>query len=368
LPCRLVNSSVYTMYEIVVNLHMHTLYSDGFYSHTQIAQAALQAGLDAVIVTDHNVLVKGPEGYRQHGDRKILIMIGEEIHDQTANPQKNHLLALGVDKELAPLAVSKQNLLDTIRKSGGLAFLAHIVDLAAPAVGEKDISWEDWQVQGFTGIELWNGFSEFKSRLKSKAHALFYAFNPHRIARGPDKEALRKWDELLNNRPPIVAIGGSDAHALPARLGPIKRTLFPYVFHFRCINNHILISESLLGDEQNDKKVILEAIRRGCIFIGYDLPASTKGFRFTAHGEQGVCEMGSSMLIRKGVTLQIHLPKAAECRLIKDGKLEKKWNNQTILSYTTTNPGIYRVEAYLPYLGRRRGWIFSNPIYLKGNG
>jgi hypothetical protein len=355
------------MYEIAVNLHMHTPYSDGFYTHAQIAQAAIQAGLDAVIVTDHNVLVKGPEGYYRDGDRKVLMMIGEEVHNQTRNPQKNHLLVFGIAKELAPLGISTQNLLDVIRKSDGLAYLAHITDLAAPSVGESDISWIDWQVQGFTGIELWNGFSEFKSRLKSKIHALFYAFNPHLIARGPAQEAIRKWDALLRNGLPIVAICGSDAHALPKHLGPIKRTIFPFEFHFRCINNHLFTPNKLSGDYQNDSKIILEAFRSGCVFIGYDLPASTKGFRFTAHGELGVCEMGSSMFISKGVTLQIRLPKAVECHLIKDGKLEKKWNNQTIISYSTSKPGVYRVEAFIPYMGRQRGWIFSNPIYLKGD-
>ena len=50
------------MPEIVINLHMHTRYSDGSGTHKDIAQAAIQNGLDAVIVTDHNVLVEGVEG------------------------------------------------------------------------------------------------------------------------------------------------------------------------------------------------------------------------------------------------------------------------------------------------------------------
>jgi predicted metal-dependent phosphoesterase TrpH len=51
------------MHEIVVNLHMHTRYSDGTGTHKDIAHAAIKTGLDAVIVTDHNVLVQGVEGY-----------------------------------------------------------------------------------------------------------------------------------------------------------------------------------------------------------------------------------------------------------------------------------------------------------------
>ena len=51
------------MAELITNLHMHTTYSDGSGTHQEIAEAALEAGLDVVIVTDHNVLVQGLEGY-----------------------------------------------------------------------------------------------------------------------------------------------------------------------------------------------------------------------------------------------------------------------------------------------------------------
>lgn len=92
------------MPELIVNLHMHTTYSDGTGDHQDIAQAALETGLDAVIVTDHNILVKGPEGYYREGDRQVLMLIGEEVHDRTREPQKNHLLVIGVDQEMVDLA------------------------------------------------------------------------------------------------------------------------------------------------------------------------------------------------------------------------------------------------------------------------
>ena len=55
---------------------MHTTYSDGTGSHKEIAEAALRAGLDAIIVTDHNVLVSGPEGYYREGRRRMLLING----------------------------------------------------------------------------------------------------------------------------------------------------------------------------------------------------------------------------------------------------------------------------------------------------
>ncbi len=82
------------MHEQVVNLHMHSVYSDGHGTHHQIASAALNSDVDIVIVTDHNVLVHGVEGYYQNNHRKILLLIGEEIHDQNSRASKEPLACL----------------------------------------------------------------------------------------------------------------------------------------------------------------------------------------------------------------------------------------------------------------------------------
>ena len=123
------------MHEVVVNLHMHTRYSDGYGSHLDIAQAALRAGLDAVIVTDHNVWVNGPEDIYQEGQRRVLLLVGEEVHDQARLPQKSHLLVIGAGREVATLAHDPQLLVNEVRRSGGLSFIAHPKDPEAPAVG-----------------------------------------------------------------------------------------------------------------------------------------------------------------------------------------------------------------------------------------
>jgi hypothetical protein len=352
------------MNELRVNIHMHTPYSDGHRTHSQIAEAGMQSELNAVIVTDHNVLVQGPEKYYQNEHSRILLIVGEEIHDQTRQPQKNHLLVLGIRRELAQLASDTQGLIDIVNREGGLTFLAHPTDPASPAVGEPDLSWVDWEVYGYTGFEIWNAMSEFKSLIKSKIHAAFYAFYPNRIARNPFKETLIKWDEQLSIGKRIVAIGGSDAHALPASLGPIKRTLFPFRFHFRAINSHVLIQKSLTGDLDTDRRMILDAIKNGRVFIGYDLPAPTDGFRFTAHGINRTAIMGETISAQRGVTLQICLPFASECILLRNGNAVKTWFKRKNCTYITSEPGVYRVEVYINYLSMRRGWIFSNPIYV----
>jgi hypothetical protein len=354
------------MPEITLNLHMHTTYSDGSGSHADIAQAALRAGLDAVIVTDHNVLVHDMEGYRQEGTRRLLFLVGEEIHNPARNPQKSHLLVFNANRELARFAPDPQQLVDQVNRHGGLSFIAHPIDPALPAFGEDDISWEDWHVRGFSGLELWNGFSELKNVIHGRLSAVFYAFFPQFVAHGPLPGVLNRWDNLLVTRQEkCVAVGGSDAHALHMHLGPLHRTVFPYEYHFRAVNNHLLLESELSGEFHPDKQLVLNALGKGHSFIGYDLPAPTHGFRFSAQGRDGLASMGDAIPVGEGVTLQTRLPLPVECRLIRDGTLVKRWDGQPVCTYITKQPGVYRIECYLQYLGRRRGWIFSNPIYVR---
>lgn len=357
------------MLELLLNVHMHTPYSDGSGSHEDIAKAALKCGIDAVIVTDHNVYVHGIEGYRREGKRQVLLMMGEEVHDRTRDPQKNHLLIFGAKRELSPYGNNPQELINQVQRAGGLSFIAHPLDPALPIFNEDDISWEDWDVRGFTGLEIWNGFSELKRAIRTRLDGLFYAYFPQYYPVGPFPETLRRWDDLMiTRRERIVAIGGSDAHALHMRLGPLRRTVFPYEYHFYSVNTHLLTNDCLCGDDfQADAGVVLTALRQGHAFIGYDLPASTRGFRFTAQGQGATAIMGDEIRLETGVTFQIRLPGKAECILVRDGQPIRRWNpGRDIHAHITNQPGIYRVECYLQYLGRRRAWIFSNPIYVRG--
>jgi len=353
------------MNELIVNLHMHTVYSDGDGSHQDILNAAIKSGIDVAIVTDHNTLVGGVEQYFKSGNHKGLLLVGEEIHNQDRQPQKSHLLVFNANQELAQFASDPQTLVDRVNASGGLSFIAHPVDPELKLFHEDDISWVDWDVAGFTGMEIWNGFSEFKGRIKNFLSAIFLAFNPHYVAEAPYPAALEKWDELLMAGRKVVAIGGSDAHALRLHLGPLKRIVFPYEVHFESINTHILAPAPLTGNMMKDKQMIYETLEQGHSFIGYDLPASTKGFRFTAQSTGKAAQMGDEVEIEHGVTFQIRMPEKANVRLIRNGKIIREWDDSEFCTFITSEAGVYRVEAYIQYLGKSRGWIFSNPIFVK---
>jgi hypothetical protein len=94
--------------------------------------------------------------------------------------------------------------------------------------------------------------------------------------------------------------------------------------------------------------------------------SSDLGFRFTGQGKDKIASMGDEIPIQNGITFQIRLPRKAECQILLNGDVLKTWKDREICTYITQNPGVYRVEAYLEYKGQKRGWIFSNPIYVKG--
>lgn len=354
------------LFEHAANLHMHTPYSDGEAYHAQIAQAALAAGLDLVCVTDHNVWVQGPERYYAEGERRVLLLVGEELHDAARQPQKNHLLAYNHSRELAPLAAQPQALIDAVRETGGLAFLAHPCDAAVPLIDYEAIDWVTWEVTGYTGLEIWNYMSDWARLLTTKAAALRYSLNPDLGVTGPAAETLARWDALTAAGQRVVGIGNSDAHATVYQKWGVSRCLFPYEFLFRQVNTHLLTREPLTGDAGQDRDRLMAALGAGHCFIGYDGIAPTRGFRFSASGDHGVLTMGDETTNRGGLTLQLTAPQPATLRLLRDGREIARKDGQSLTQVLPAGEtGAFRAEAYLSYKGRLRGWIYSNPIYVR---
>lgn len=352
------------MHETRFAIHIHTTYSDGSAKHQELINIAHKTDLDGIITTDHNIWVNGLDGYYENGKKKTMLLVGEEVHDQKLTPPGNHLLILGADRELSPFAADPQRLIDHTNRNNGLSFLAHPVEDPLDMFKEKAYSWRDWEIHSFTGIELWNQMSEFKSVTHDLFSALINALFPKRMTFRPHESTLKLWDELIAERKqPIVAIGGVDAHRIVKQFGPIRIILYPYLHHFRSVRTHILIPKPLTGNFLEDRILILNELRKGHCFVAYDLPASTNGFRFSVHNDDGQFIMGDRVNIKAGMTFQIRLPQKAYCRFIKDGKPVKEWSDREICTYITKDPGVYRVEAYIPYKGKLRGWIFSNPIY-----
>lgn len=70
-----------------IDLHIHTTYSDGVYSPEKVVDAAIEAGLDAIAITDHDNVLSYPvakdylDKIQPENSQKPLIVIpGIEIN------------------------------------------------------------------------------------------------------------------------------------------------------------------------------------------------------------------------------------------------------------------------------------------------
>jgi hypothetical protein len=75
--------------------------------------------------------------------------------------------------------------------------------------------------------------------------------------------------------------------------------------------------------------------------------------------------MGDEIQMDAGATLQVRTPVRADIKLIRYGEIVAGIENETTLTHLPIEPGAYRVECHIPFLGAQRGWIYSNPIYLQ---
>lgn len=343
------------MYECAGNIHIHTRYSDGSGSIPEIARSAEKAGLDFIIITDHHHLQGKPEeGY--YG--RVLVMVGSEF-----NTERNHYLGIGIDDEVPGNDEAPQHVIDGVRSQGGIGFLAHPFEIGSPVYKQgKTYPWTDWSVMGFTGLDIWSYLSQWRDGITGIPRGIYLYFSPHQaFRRGPLQAALDKWDELLQERM-VVGIGCSDAHAIKVNLGPWKPIISDYYHCFRCINTHLTLKERLSGDFIKDKTEIIQALRMGRCFVGYDFFKNSRGFRFVADANGQIKHMGERVPA-KGTALKVDTPANAKVVLIKDGKsyLQATGSRHR---FAQLKPGIYRVEAEHRHGLGYRAWIYSNPIYL----
>ncbi len=165
----------------------------------------------------------------------------------------------------------------------------------------------------------------------------------------------------------VAGIGGADAHGTRFKLGPVSHVVFPYDFLFSCVNTHVLTTAPLSGDVQADKQRLYEALQLGRAFIGYDIPGYTRGFRFSAQGQNTAATMGESIRLGHGVTLQALAPARAHIKMIRYGEVVAEEANAENLTHVVREGGAYRVEVWRHYAGQERAWILSNPIYVEPN-
>jgi len=314
--------------------HVHSKFShDSKSSLKTISKTARRAGLDFVVITDHNnrdAAASLPQA------EMPLIIDGEEI-----SAPDGHLVALGTG-EKAPEVKDSAELIAWIHERGGIAMLAHPVSVRNP--------WRRMEPGTFDGMEVYNFAHELYPANKFKLMMKAGFLTPHAFLRSFQKKpeaSLTVWDELLKHRH-VAAIGASDAHVHFKFLGFSSESLL-LLFQAVTVN---VIADSL------EEKPVIQALGRGRSFLSFDVRGIARDFSFTAAHGDTVFDMGDEVP-GGGTVLRVHVPQASRIRLISGGALRSETEG-TFLDYPVTEAGAWRVEVY------RDGkiWIISNPIYI----
>ncbi len=346
--------------EYTGNIHIHTRYSDGFKTVSEVARDAALANLDFIIVNDHEYMAKTlhveDEGYQQGVLILMVLELGRRFH---------HYLAFGLREMVRGKGAGPQSVIDRVNEKGGFGFLAHPFEKGMPFL-EKSIAytWNDLSVSGYTGICIWNFSSRWKERVRTVLHALFFLVFKAWGLKGPSRQTLGFWDKACEKRR-VVAIGGSDAHGAPFGWGPFRFIPLSYGDGFSAINIHVLLDHPLSKNPFEAGRQIYGAMKEGRLHIAHDRLAPSRGFRFSGVLQNGeTVEMGEEKVFQPG-TFSVETPAPGEIRLLRNGSPVARQTG-TMLSHAAHEPGVYRVEVYyrVPFFGLRP-WIFSNPVYLR---
>ena len=74
--------------------------------------------------------------------------------------------------------------------------------------------------------------------------------------------------------------------------------------------------------------------------------------------------MGELLDLQRAAELRVTAPARATLRILRDGEIVARSRGRK-LALMTPRPGAYRAEAQRWFAGRQRGWIYSNPIYVR---
>ncbi|MCX4981510.1 CehA/McbA family metallohydrolase [Streptomyces sp. NBC_00572] len=169
--------------------HLHTVYSDGRRTPAEVAALARAAGLDFLTATEHNTH-GGHGAWAELAGDDLLILLGEEV-----TTRNGHVLALGtdpgtfVDWRYRARDNRFGHFAREIRRAGGLVVPAHP---HATCIG---CMWK-FGLGDADAVEVWNG-----------------PFTPD------DEVSLAGWDAALAQGRWTPAMGNSDAHRDPDRVG-----------------------------------------------------------------------------------------------------------------------------------------------------
>jgi hypothetical protein len=215
-------------------LHVHHAPShDSDAPFAEVLDAALAAGLDFVVLTEHAdpeatdgpLPAAGRAGlYPRPDGGALLVAVGVEL-----GTTDGHLLAYGIDRLVPAEERPARDVIADVHAAGGFAVVPHPFSYGG---------WRDWDAP-FDGLEVHNNAESFRRRVLGPLvplRLLGIAWDREaalrRMLARPGR-ALAKWDELLAAGRPVVGLSGADVHRNVSLLG---WQLDPYEPLFRAVH------------------------------------------------------------------------------------------------------------------------------------
>ncbi len=323
--------------------HVHTTRSDGRGTLDEVVRAAKEAGLQFVVVTDHNVLTPEEQGYRDG----VLVVEGTEV-----STAFGHVVALGVPRALTPEERDRDPL-GTIRALGGEAFAAHPFHPRRPFTGWGRGPWRGFEV--VSNDTAWHRVVHERALGRAARAALALPWDGARAVlalSGAPGDELRRFDEELRAAadvpgapaPAKVLLCSADAHGYPS-----------YRAAFEAFSMHLPLT--LSGDGAQDARRVVAALAGGTGACVFDGEAPGRIVRVGRGREAGTLEAGPVDLLRGGTVV-----------LLRDGVALRhtlaEGSNAALAVVRCEGgcpPGRYRLELWRD----GRPWIFTNPVSIE---
>jgi len=339
--------------EYIGVLHVHSRYSDGSGSISEIIDAAHISGLDFVVLSDHDTLAAQREGWQKKHDG-MMLLVATEI-----TPKKQgHVLAMNVDHCEGYAAQHNESTLDDIAAQGGYAMIAHPMGTSKPSLRINFHPWYKWDHPAVRGLEVWPYLHDWVEKVAwwKLPFAYFFWRHPERCVTGPEKKVLKHWDKLGKTQR-ISGMSGLDCHSRRVAIAGVS--IFPYEKMFSALRNHLFIDKDRW--ENDTAAALWEAHAEGRAFFSHDILASGTGTRCWAAKEDGQqIQMGEETEFSPGMTMHLRLRQKAKVRWIANGR-PRITETTDELDLKISAPGVYRFEATLD----EEPWLYCNPIYVR---
>ena len=336
--------------DLACAVHVHSVHSDGTGTVDEIAAAAIRAGVDCVLITDHDTTDARIEAMQVDG---VLVGVGHEV----SPARGSHLLAFGVEQPIRHLGRTTAATLADLHARGGVGFAAHPLSAGGWAMGiaGRATPYADLGLP-IDGLEVWSLVTDTLERLRSPLALARFRHDPDAVLDaldGPPARNLARWDALAATRR-MPGIGGLDAHVVAHAMA--------YETSFRLLRTHVLLEDDDPA-RPADAAAVVAALAAGNAYLARDSIADATGFAFaTAAG----VPMGAEVALDDGPhVLTARSPRPARLTLLRDGVGVAEAEGDE-LSFAVTARGVYRIEARLP---RKDAlwplWVLSNHVYVR---